>query len=270
MTKSTDISDREHIKQTVIIAFIISLSIWLIRGFEFLTHQSFSHFGLKPRNLQGIVGIFTSPFIHNPDDLNHIWSNTIPLFVLSGLVYYYFNKIAHKIMIGVWIITGIWVWVIAQTGSYHIGASGVIYGLLSFLLLSGILRKNKAGIALALLLIVSYGTMFWGLFPIKEGVSWESHSMGFIAGIILAYYYKDTHMYGMPEQKTEPYSPISFSYPVNTNYNIEYIPIHRDVYDDKTSTPIETTNYEKVQESLIDEVGLNVRDTSDQKHSSIE
>lgn len=263
MTNSQNYNEKHLIKQSFITAFIITLSIWIVRGVETISSQSFSHFGLQPRNLKGIVGVFTSPFIHNHSSLDHIWSNTIPLFVLIGLVVYLFNKIALKVIIGIWLITGIWVWFLAKAGTYHIGASGVIYGLLSFLLFSGILRKSKAGIALSLLLIISYGTMFWGLLPVLEGVSWESHLMGFVSGIILAFYYKEKRMYGTPIKEALPYTPISFSYPVPLNYNIEYIPTHRDAYDDKTSTPIEKIDYGKAQEFLNDEVGSNEVSTFD-------
>lgn len=249
MTNSTKHNDRTLIKQSIINAFIITCSIWIVRGIELLNSQSFAHFGLRPRNLKGIVGIFTSPFIHSYSSLEHIWSNTVPLFVLSGLVIYLFNKIALKVLIGTWLITGIWVWFLAKTGSYHIGASGIVYGLLSFLLFSGIWRKNKAGIAISLLLIVSYGTMFWGLFPITEGVSWESHLMGFVAGLILSVYYKDELMYGTVAEEIIPYSPISFSYSAPFDYNIVYVPRPCDVCGNKTPTQTETTHSEMALES---------------------
>lgn len=250
--------DHTLIKQSILGAFAITLSIWFVRGIELINSQSFAHFGLRPRNLKGIVGIFTSPFIHNYSSLDHIWSNTVPLFVLSALIIYLFNKISLKVLIGVWLITGIWVWFLARTGSYHIGASGVVYGLLSFLLFSGIWRKNKAGVALSLLLIVSYGTMFWGLFPIIEGVSWESHSMGFIAGLVLSVYYKDELMYGdEPKVSTTPYSPISFSYQLPSSYHVEYVPNRCDVCDNKTPKSTETIDYEQAQESQAYEEGSN-------------
>ena len=78
---------------------------------------------------------------------------------------------------------------------YHIGASGVVYGLASFIFFSGIYRKNRALLAISLLTIFLYGGMFWGLFPVKEGVSWESHLFGFITGLLIAIYYKNEKTY---------------------------------------------------------------------------
>ena len=191
-----------------------------------------------------MIGIFTSPFIHNYNSLNHLWSNTLPLFVLSGLVIYLFNKIAVKVILGIWIIMGIWVWCLAQSGSYHIGASGVVYGLLAFLLFSGVWRRNKAGVALSMLLIISYGAMFWGLFPIKEGISWESHMMGFIAGITLSIYYKDIRMYGHPSKKQVIYSPISFSYGTSLNYVVYFVSKNSDSHKVKTLNQPKNIGYE--------------------------
>lgn len=191
-----------------------------------------------------MVGIFTSPFIHNYNSLNHLWSNTLPLFVLSSLVIYLFNKIAVKVILGIWIIMGIWVWCLAQSGSYHIGASGVVYGLLAFLLFSGVWRRNKAGIALSMLLIISYGAMFWGLFPIKEGISWESHLMGFIAGITLSIYYKDIRMYGHPSKEQVIYSPISFSYGTSLNYVVHFVSKNNDSHKVKTLNQPKNIGYE--------------------------
>ena len=138
----------------------------------------------------GLTGIIFSPFLHG--DLNHLIANTLPFFVLTWALFYYYRQLALKILFLGWFITGLWVWLFARD-SYHIGASGLIYFLVFFHFFSGILRKNKSLVAFSLLVIFLYGSLFWGVFPDffpHQNISWESHLMGGIAGILLSWYFK--------------------------------------------------------------------------------
>ena len=89
----------------------------------------------------------------------------------------------------IWLFTGFWVWLAARD-SAHIGASGIIYGLVCFLFFSGILRKDKRLLSVSMLVTFLYGSMVWGILPIDQTVSWESHLFGSIAGIFCAVYYR--------------------------------------------------------------------------------
>jgi len=111
----------------------------------------------------------------------------MPLLILSVGIFYFYWEIAWKAFAYIYLITGIWVWVAARP-SYHIGASGVIYGLAFFLFFSGIFRKDPRSLALSLLVSFLYGSMVWGVLPIKEGMSWESHLFGALAGTFIAYW----------------------------------------------------------------------------------
>lgn len=168
------------------VAFITVL--WLIKLCEVVFSYPLYNFGVYPRSFKGIMGIFTAPFIHG--DWGHLFSNSVPLFVLGSGLFYYYRRVAYKIFFLILVSSGLWVWVSARP-SYHIGASGIVYGLATFLFVSGVIKKNIQLAAFSLIVVFLYGSLVWGVFPIMPEVSWESHLMGAIAGIVMAIYYKD-------------------------------------------------------------------------------
>lgn len=145
-------------------------------------------YGIFPRSAHGLPGIVLSPFIHG--DHEHVLNNSIPLFVLGWALMYFFPRLAGRVVLGAWLVSGIWVWVSARA-SYHIGASGVVYGLAAFLFTSGILRKQRMLMGLSLLVVFLYGSMLWGMFPLFPRISWESHFWGAAAGVALAFLYRN-------------------------------------------------------------------------------
>jgi membrane associated rhomboid family serine protease len=144
-------------------------------------------FGLYPRKFSGLIGIFTGPLLHA--DFPHLISNTLPLLVLGPIIYYFYRTIAFQVFFWVYLMTGVWVWA-AGRDSYHIGASGIIYGFITFLFFSGIFRKDTRLMALSLFVTFLYGGAVWGILPFQKGISWESHLFGSIAGIITAYNFR--------------------------------------------------------------------------------
>lgn len=164
------------------------LFLWLVFWFEVKFGYNLNKYGIYPRNLQGLRGILFSPFIHG--DIKHLYHNSIPLFVLFFSLYYFYRKIALKIFIYGTIVTGLLTWGFARQ-SFHIGASGIVYMLFSFIFFSGIIRKNYRLIAVSLMVIFLYGSMVWYLLPVKEDISWEGHLSGFIVGLVFAIYYKN-------------------------------------------------------------------------------
>jgi len=173
---------------SMLIPFILIALMWLLKIIEFLFGIDLSTFGILPREKNGLIGIFTSPFIHS--DLSHLFNNTIPLFVLGTALFYFYSKVAFRVFFWIVLLTGLAVWVLGRQ-SYHIGASGLVYGLASFLFFSGILRMHIPLIALSLLVAFLYGQMVWGMFPgLKMNISWESHMLGAVAGIFLAIWYR--------------------------------------------------------------------------------
>ena len=143
----------------------------------------FNDFGVYPRTLSGLKGVIFSPFIHG--SMEHLYHNSIPLLVLSSALFYFYRSISWKV-IGLGILfSGLLTWIIARP-SYHIGASGLIYVLMSFIFFKGILTKHFRLIALSLLVVFLYGSMIWYVFPIKEKVSWEGHLSGLTVGLLFA------------------------------------------------------------------------------------
>lgn len=174
---------RKKLLLSMIIPGTIVFFMWLVKIIEVLFELDFSGGGIYPLNIKGIPGIFLSPFIH--DDFKHLFNNTLPLFFLSVSLFYFYSDVAFKILVWTYLLTGLLVWIAGRT-AWHIGASGLVYGLASFLFFSGIIRKHFRLIALSLLIVFLYGSMVWGMFPgIYKNVSWESHMLGFFSGIVL-------------------------------------------------------------------------------------
>lgn len=146
--------------------------------------------GVYTRTIKGLVGVLFMPFIHNSESINHIFSNSIPILILGTSLFYFYREIAFKVFLGIWFFSGIWLWVLSRP-SYHIGASGIVYGLAFFLFFSGWIRKSKPLIGLSLLVVFLYGSIIWGIFPIDWSVSFEGHFYGALAGVILAFYFKN-------------------------------------------------------------------------------
>jgi membrane associated rhomboid family serine protease len=116
-------------------------------------------------------------------------NNSLPILILGTALFYFYGKLGLKVSVILYFLCGILLWLSARP-SYHIGASGLIYAFAGFLFMSGILRREKRLIAISLLVAFLYGSLFWGIFPIKEGISWEGHLWGGIAGFVIAYYYR--------------------------------------------------------------------------------
>ena len=167
------------------LAFVILL--WLVKIFEISLGTNLTSLGIFPRKFSGLIGIITAPLIHA--DFNHLISNSIPLLILGLGISYSYPTLSKKLFLGVYVLHGLLVWIVARQ-AYHIGASGLVYGFVSFLFFSGIIRRDNRSIALALIVTFLYGGLTWGVLPIKEEVSWEAHLFGSIVGIILAFVFR--------------------------------------------------------------------------------
>ena len=167
------------------VAFLLSL--WLVWFVEITLDLDFSTFGIFPRKLSGLKGIIFSPFVHA--DIKHLFNNSIPLLVLTSAIFYFYSNLAFRIFFLTWIMVGIWVW-FGGREAYHIGASGLIYGFAAFLFISGIIRNYIPLMAISMLVVFVYGSMIWGIFPIEPQISYESHMLGAIAGLVLAFHYR--------------------------------------------------------------------------------
>ena len=187
--ESDFIMDKEFIKifKSFIPGFILVLALWAVKLLEMHSGFLLTEYGVMPRTITGLKGVITSPFIHG--DFKHLISNSLPLLVLIAGVVYFYKSLALRVFIGVYILGGFWLW-LGGRESYHIGASGLVYGLTSFLFFSGMFRRDVRLMALSMLVVFLYGGMIWGIFPLFIGVSWEAHLFGGLAGFLFAFFYR--------------------------------------------------------------------------------
>ncbi len=164
--------------------------LWIVKLYELIFERTLNRWGIYPREWDGILGIITGPFVHS--GFEHLMSNTVPLFTLTSIMIIFYKRTAIPSYLVIQFFTGFAVWLFARP-SYHIGASGVVYGLVAFVFWSGIFRRNMQSIVLALVIVILYSGYFYGIVPTKEGISWESHLFGGFAGIFTAYLFKDVN-----------------------------------------------------------------------------
>ncbi len=182
--------EKKRFIYAAIVPVVLLIIMWAIKLIEIGFDVKMSFLGVHPLHPEGLIGIITMPFVHG--DINHLLANSGSFLILGTALFYFYREISYKVLIGIWILSGIWVW-FGGRDSWHIGASGIVYGLSSFLFFSGLIRKNNQLAALALIVAFLYGSMVWGIFPDffpKENISWEGHMGGFVAGLILTFYYR--------------------------------------------------------------------------------
>ena len=167
------------------IAFV--LLIWIVFWVELRFGFRLNNLGVYPRTLSGLRGVVFSPFIHG--SLEHLYHNSTPLLVLSTALFYFYRPIAWKVILYGILFSGLSTWAIGSS-AYHIGASGLIYVLMSFMLFKGIFSKHYRLTALSFAVIFLYGSMLWYVFPIKENMSWEGHLSGLVVGFVFALIFK--------------------------------------------------------------------------------
>lgn len=193
--------------------------IWGIHLVQSFLQLNLGSWGIYPRETFGLPGIITAPLIHA--DFPHLLSNTPPLFVLSAMVLFFYRSVALPSMALIYLMTGAAVWVFGRP-VFHIGASGVVYGLAAFVVFSGIFRRNLKSIALALIVGFYYGSMVYGIFPGQEGVSWESHLLGALVGLFASFVFKNS--IEKDEHRQVP------SWENDPNYNQEQFFLNRDAF----------------------------------------
>jgi membrane associated rhomboid family serine protease len=168
---------------TILPALLFVFVMWLVYWLEVKFSFRFTDNGIRPGRLAGLQGVLFGPFIHG--SLKHLWSNTLPCLILLTALNFFYKYISFKVTILGILITGVLTWLMGRP-SYHIGASGVVYMLAAFLFFKGVLTRHYKMLSLSFLVAFFYGSLVWYVLPIEEGISWEGHLSGAIAGIILA------------------------------------------------------------------------------------
>lgn len=183
--------EENHFKFTnavVGVPLFFVLFLWFVYWLEIRFGFDFDENGILPRTFSGLQGIVFSPFIHS--NIEHLYNNSIPLMVLLAALFFFYRKEAIEILVYGILISGVLTWVIGRE-NYHIGASSLIYVLVSFIFFKGLQTQYYRLVALSLTVVVLYGGMVWYVFPkIDETISWEGHLSGLIAGFALTFLYK--------------------------------------------------------------------------------
>lgn len=168
-----------------VLFIIIILWAVLFIGYLFPIHE----YGIRPRTLHGLIGIPLAPFIHA--GIDHLIANSVSLIVLGSIFLAMERKLSARIIVQIILLGGLGVWMIGRSDFTHVGASGVVYGILGYLMAAGVFTRNFTAIMVSIIVFVLYGGAIWGIFPTDGFVSWESHLCGFIAGIITAKTYSN-------------------------------------------------------------------------------
>jgi membrane associated rhomboid family serine protease len=157
--------------------------IWLIYLMNWGLDLGPEPFGIRPRELAGLLGIVFAPLVH--DGFAHLIANSPPLLVLGTAMLFLYPNSALRVLPAVYLGTGIAVWLFGRE-SVHLGASGLVYGLVSYIFVAGLLRRDRRAIATSLVVSFMYGSLAWGVLPTRSGVSWETHLAAALIGVALA------------------------------------------------------------------------------------
>jgi len=170
----------------VAVAFLAVL--WVIFIVDAVLGLQLGRFGLRPGSVPGLIGLVTAPLLHG--SMGHLASNSLPLLIsLTAMLFLYPNSSTRVLPI-IWVGSAIIAWIIGRP-SFHFGASGLIYGMLAYVFLGGVLRRDMRSVAVSLLVWFMYGTMVWGVLPIRPHMSWELHLGGAIMGVITAIIFRN-------------------------------------------------------------------------------
>ena len=171
--------------------FRLVFLMWLTFALDFLYGFDLKFLGIYPRETEGLMGILFAPILHG--NVQHLVSNTVPVIFLGGALFFYYSRVAKSVFVACYFGTNLLVWLLARP-SYHIGASGLVYGLASFLIFLGLFRRDFVSLLIAAVVLFIYGSIFYGILPTGGNVSWESHLFGAIMGAIMASYYKKARL----------------------------------------------------------------------------
>lgn len=181
--------DKKNFQLAIQIALFVVALLWLILFIDQYFDLQLGRFGLGPRDAAGLLGILTAPLLH--EGVEHLFSNSLPLIVSLTTILYLYPNVSLRTLPTIWLGSGLLAWFIGSPNSMHIGASGFVYGVLSFVFVSGVIRRDKRSIAVSLLVWFLYGSMVWGILPIRPKMSWELHLSGTILGVVMALLYRN-------------------------------------------------------------------------------
>lgn len=183
-TAAVPTRDLPQLKRAALLALALIAVLWLVKLVETFGGFDFSDFGVRPLDWHGLLGILTSPLVHG--SYEHLIMNSMPLLVLLALARFNYPSGSWRALIFIWLVGGIGLWLIGRP-SWHIGASGVTHGLMFYLFVLGLLRRDRYAIVVAMVVFFLYGGMLVTVLPREPGVSWEAHLSGALAGALAAF-----------------------------------------------------------------------------------
>lgn len=169
--------------EVLIYPLLFVFAMWIVFWAELRFGWNFVKYGILPLKVEGLRGILFGPFIHG--SFKHLFNNSVPILVLSMVLFYFYRNIRWKVLLIGIIATGLLTWLIGRP-AFHIGASGVVYMLAAFLFFKGVFSKHVRLIALSFVVVFLYGSLLWYILPIDPKISWEGHLSGFAIGLGLA------------------------------------------------------------------------------------
>jgi membrane associated rhomboid family serine protease len=180
--------DSKRLRQSIFLTVLFITLLWCIKSSEILFHIDLSWLGVRPLHWQGLLGILTAPLVHG--SLEHLFNNTLPLLILGSVLLYGYPKSRFRVIGLVWLVSGLGVWLFAREAT-HIGASGLAHGMFFFLFVVSIFRRDKSSVAIMMIAFLMYGGMTMTIFPREEGISFEYHFFGAVAGALAALLWRE-------------------------------------------------------------------------------
>ena len=205
-----------HVINVMFVPILFVFAIWFVKGFELIYSTPFHEYGIKSLDINRITGIFSFPFLHA--DFNHLINNTYPIIILGGIISSVYKEISNQVFFFSYLLSGTILWFIGNPEENVIGASGIVYALASFVLISGFIKKQPRLAIFSFFVIFMYGSLFWGMLPMPNKISWEGHLSGFIAGILIAIYFKNKgpqskkYNYELEEEREKERKDIDINY----------------------------------------------------------
>ena len=181
-SERTDLGPPSWLRPYFIVALLVA-AMWTIEIIDLFPGTNFDRWGVRPRQAVGLIGIATAPFLHS--GLPHLISNTIPFLVLGGLIAASGINRFFQVTVIVGLVSGLGTWLVGPTGTDHIGASGLVFGYLAYLLARGFFDRKLTYLFVGVVVLFFYGGVLWGVIP-RDGISWQGHIFGAIGGLIAA------------------------------------------------------------------------------------
>jgi len=176
---------RSWVRAAGVVAAFVAL-LWLVEIVDAVTAGSLDRYGIEPRTQEGLVGILTAPLLHS--GWTHLEANSVPLLILAFLVAAASTARLFGVLAWAWLVSGIGVWLVGPPNSVTVGASGLVFGLLTYTMVVGFLERRPIGILIGVGVFLVYGSVLLGALPGDPGVSWQGHLFGAVGGVLAAYH----------------------------------------------------------------------------------